>query len=135
MLYASGHFRVLFSKRDRADVVIESSGRTRATSAISPAFYVVSKLIRCARRDNEYFLRTANIKRNITRIFAILIIYRTLVDLTESHGKKRRTRKDEILTSRGRSKTKGKLEAPPKDKPSLLFSIFIRNIIIRFGLN
>lgn len=52
--YTSGHFRtrVLFSKPDQADVVIEFGGCTRAT--ISSAFHVASKLMH---RDNEYFLR------------------------------------------------------------------------------
>lgn len=73
LCYTSGHFRtrVLFSKRDQADVVIEFGGRTRATSAISSAFHVASKLIRC--RDNEYFLRTQ--RRYEMRVSAISIIF------------------------------------------------------------
>lgn len=65
-LYAGAYFRtrVLFSKRDRPDVVMESSGRTRGNGRRRR----IPKLIRRALHGNEYFsshLRAANIKRAI----------------------------------------------------------------------
>jgi len=120
LCYTSEHFRtrVLFSKRDWADAVIESSGRTRATSAISSTFHVVPKLIRCTVATNIFFAHSAlRISDNASQSSVIF---------TESCDKERRRIK--ISTSR-RSKTKEKLEIPLWDNPSSLFSIFIRNVI------
>lgn len=78
---------------------------------------------------------TPNIKRDNTRFCDFDNASHFSGFFAEMYGKEKRARKDEILKSCGRSKTKEKLEAPSKDNPSSLFSIFIRNIIIRFGLN